>query len=832
MEQSDIDLLQTVPMYHLQALSKARHIPIALGQNLSASISVSDELLEEIAHSLFESTALRKIVRDLDGVERVMLYELVACGGRANSRDLALYLTYADLLTPSKKTSAPEAQEITGSMDASPLARPVQRQTSLAHRTSFTPSPLPAPLSVPQYPVPHPHGTFEQALRHLLLLGLLFWGKQTNFAGRDYTSGIHDGVIIVPKAVREIVQAVWGLPIKFPIAIKENDTSDNDEHQADSVIYDGDDIGEGARQLQRTLYLYWSLVASLREGLTLLGSGLLTRASLRQVVEHVGLPSHSEQVRTESDVAHLLFIRLLLMKLGLLQERQNGIHAASALAFFSLPLLERARRCYRLWLETPFWDELLFLPEVTVRPGANPGHKANEEVVRARHSVVERLSYETVGVWHPLTATIARAKLYKPYLLFPRHYGNRTERYSASSNPYGWDFRLRRGWLTPREGWYMVEGGFIRALVGGPLAWLGIVDVNAEEMATSFCIVPSAALVMGDEPITQKETAWGRLIVQPNFELIVLAPVSEALLMNLDRFAERVSLELIAQYRLTKASVTRAIQMGMHAEDIQHLLEGATEGELPQNICYSLVEWERQARRIEMWQHATLLEVDAAALLDTLFADEEARPMLRRRIAPLLAEVATRHLPKLQELLWRQNQLPSLTSAPTQDTMVENGRLVVREPQWRLQEDGMLRPLYTVLDLYMVAELTQFSELDEASGWRKITPTALRGAIESGKTLEQMISFLQYYCEGGIPTSFLIRLKLWGGGYNEQQSIHVEQKPLLRLHASILQDIQADEELRPLLGSEVEQKSRLIRVDAEHLDRVIALLRERGFLVE
>ncbi len=47
-------------------------------------------------------------------------------------------------------------------------------------------------------------------LRHLLLLGLLFWGRQTNFAGRDYTSGIHDGVLIVSPSVREVVRAQTG----------------------------------------------------------------------------------------------------------------------------------------------------------------------------------------------------------------------------------------------------------------------------------------------------------------------------------------------------------------------------------------------------------------------------------------------------------------------------------------------------------------------------------------------------------------------------------------------------------------------------------------------
>src|SRR5207247_6374904 len=142
--------------------------------------------------------------------------------------------------------------------------------------------------------------------------------------------------------------------------------------------------------------------------------------------------------------------------------------------------------------------------------------------------------------------------------------------------------------------------------------------------------------------------------------------VSEALLIRLDRFAERLGLEHIAQYRITKASVTRAIQMGMHAETIQQVLEEATGPgvEIPQNVRYSLVEWERQARRIELWQGATLLEVDDPALLDVLFADEEASHMLGRRLSPILAEVAPHQLSPLQEMLWRRDYLPAVVSAP------------------------------------------------------------------------------------------------------------------------------------------------------------------------
>ncbi len=95
---------------------------------------------------------------------------------------------------------------------------------------------------------------------------------------------------------------------------------------------------------------------------------LLSRSALRHVTEHMGNKVHVDQVRSESDVPRLLFIRQLMMKLGLLQERRGTIYAAPAEAFFSFSLIERARRCYQFYLETPLWDELLYLPEVNVRP--------------------------------------------------------------------------------------------------------------------------------------------------------------------------------------------------------------------------------------------------------------------------------------------------------------------------------------------------------------------------------------------------------------------------------------------------------------------------------
>ncbi len=378
----------------------------------------------------------------------------------------------------------------------------------------------------------------------------------------------------------------------------------------------------------------------------------------------------------------------------------------------------------------------------------------------------------------------------------------------------------------------MVEGGFIRSVITGPLHWFGLVEVDNEATPTAFRLYPGALFLLNNSLPKNAEIPPGRLIVQPNFELLALAPVSEALLVKLDRFAERVSLEHIAQYRISKASVTRAIQMGLHAEDIKTILEQASGGDVPQNVQYSLTEWERQARRIEMWSGATLLEVDESSLLDELFANEQTRFMLGRRLAPTLAEVAPHQLEAIENFLWQRNYLPSVVAAPTQGTVSDANSFVVREPQWRLHDDGLLQPFYAVVDLYLLAEVEHFSDLDEATGWRRVTPTALQRAREVNISLDFITRFLQQYCEGGIPPSFLIRLKLWGGGYSEQHTVAIERSPMVRLSAQILQDLRNDTELATLLGTEIEQESRLVRISADDVGRVIELLRERGFEVE
>src|SRR5579859_7971518 len=179
MEQSDLDLLAMVPSQHLQAVLRTRRAPLvakALNSESDSPTASSSLAPADIAQHLFDLSSLREIITELSEVEQHILRELMACGGRANSRDLALYFSSAGLLVPARK-NIDGLDAVEAPLDPSP----------------FVSTPV-------QYPAAHPHGVFELALRRLLMLGLLFWGRQTNFAGREYSSGIHDGVLIMPLA--------------------------------------------------------------------------------------------------------------------------------------------------------------------------------------------------------------------------------------------------------------------------------------------------------------------------------------------------------------------------------------------------------------------------------------------------------------------------------------------------------------------------------------------------------------------------------------------------------------------------------------------------------
>ena len=589
---TDLELLRGAPLGHLRAIAEARRLPPAAAPAVSAGSLV----LEEMARRLFHEPALREALRGLSPPQWAILRELARCGGQASSYDLRAYVIVAGLIPDSGRV--PDAQI----------------------------------------------RLYELVLGQLLGLGLVFWGRLDAVAAREYASGAHEGLLVVPPSVLALLAA--------PDAPVEEAPAAHWQPRAPRLAL--------PEALQRDLYCYWSHVREQADGLALLTNGLLPKSALRPLNAALTLKGEIDDIKSEQDALRLFFLRLLGQALGLLEVRSNTVRAIDASAFFALSLAERVQRCFAAWRDGTFWNEFLHLPGVTLRPPP-PLEAARPEVLRARQAALALLREEAPDCWISRAVFLALARLRRPHLLFvPRGKGPAVYA-AAAGNLAGREFRSRAGWLLFRDGQAQVEGAFLAAMLEGPLHWLGAVDLDyassGEPAAYRLSPVGLALLGQADWPPELTETEPGRLVIQPNFEMLALPPVRESMLLFLDQVAERWSFDQVAQYRLTRERWLAALQQGNSAALIERL-EYMAQAALPQNLRYSLLEWERQAQRVRLHRHVALLEVQEAALLDSFLADSTLAPLIIRRLAPTAALVDRRQLFRLYAALLERGHLP------------------------------------------------------------------------------------------------------------------------------------------------------------------------------
>jgi len=80
------------------------------------------------------------------------------------------------------------------------------------------------------------------------------------------------------------------------------------------------------------------------------------------------------------------------------------------------------------------------------------------------------------------------------------------------------------------------------------------------------------------------------LVVQPNFEVVFLAP-SPGAEAELGRFCERIGRDVGVLFRITRASVQRAARAGLAAEQVLELLARGSKSPLPSNIVHEVRGW-------------------------------------------------------------------------------------------------------------------------------------------------------------------------------------------------------------------------------------------------
>jgi hypothetical protein len=426
------------------------------------------------------------------------------------------------------------------------------------------------------------------------------------------------------------------------------------------------ELAEAAR-FQRDLYLYWREVERAR-GVALTGRGFVSRPGLRRMRARLaaadGLAT-GEGDAAEADDHRLLFIRRLLTRLGLLRVAEDRLVAgepSEARAYFTHSLGARVRLCLRTWVAGGWWPDRLD----TRGPLPALMSPAPPRIAVGRRRLLDALAEARDGV-HPLPLPTGTGASASPGSSTSRGVSPARAASASISRPLRRARDVRRtspplAAVTDADTW--------RAALEGPLTWLGLVATTTEHGqagsdSRGYHASPRAASLIADEVGKAAEPA-GRVVLQPNFEVVAYSPLSAPMLATLDVCADEAAFGQVCRYRLTREAARRAGSIGWSADEVTRRLEALAGAALPGNVAVTLRDWERQVERLRLTPETVVLDVDDAAELDALLADPAAARWVQRRLTDTAALLEQGTASSVRAWLLRRGAFPALVPPPAE----------------------------------------------------------------------------------------------------------------------------------------------------------------------
>lgn len=556
---------------------------------------------------------------------------------------------------------------------------------------------------------------------------------------------------------------------------------------------------------QRELFVYWSCTRF--KPLQLNAAGLVQKRALRLLNEQLISPEPALGEGTQHETPRLRFMRLMLQTLGLSVRTNHHLRAAGTLldtpAFWGRPVLKRTRTCLEAWLRLPEWSELSALGMATF----------DLDLAHARRLLLGQLCLQQPGIWLSAERFLERLSVLVPRLIFQNQ-----DKYPGI--PYFKD----ANYLTQQTRWVAeVEAAFVGGVLSGPLHWLGLVDICLDEgRLLAFRLTEDAALAMRlDAPLppsTSQAESEGRLVVQPNFQLLALGDVPEPTLARIELFAERIRADRGAfEFKLSRQTFYAAQQRGLSTRAILDFLQHQAGAPLPQNVLRSLREWGEQSERIIIRPAVGLCQTDSATLADSIWQDSALKPHLERRLGPDLLLVKRGATSSLRELLLERGQLPAVTRAHDG----ERGRVLAAA-------DGTLTPVHEGPNLMLSQRLADLA--DDVGGHFAVTRSSVERCLERGLTVASYLDRLAAIHCGPLPPELVARIKAWGHYYG---SAMLSRVLLLEVQdRATAEELLADPELATQIARfESDATGRMLLVTTEDVSGLRSCLEARGVQV-
>ncbi|MBN1641243.1 MAG: helicase-associated domain-containing protein [Anaerolineae bacterium] len=674
------------------------------------------------------------------------------------------------------------------------------------------------------YAVEQHRTTFPAVIARLIATGLLCGEEITSsyFSNRLKIHYDNVRVLYIPD---EVVERLPPPPPRRALAVQI-------EHEIRAV--------EGsARTFQRDLYFYWS--AAHTAPLSLTKEGRLYRRDLRTVNEAL---THADDIgaRDEPDCPRLLFMRLLLTELGLLRVQEGAVRGVDHPPFLGLEPAQRIRDTFAQWRDGDFWSELLSIPRINVLGAGTRLDRVPQLIAHARATVLDHMAtlaragraaggdHSQERQWVPIDRLIDALRLTDYDFLFPRkfrpnasdyttYYGYTSFRspYISYGNEAGWSISPR--FEDEAEGWEVVEAGFVRAVLLEPMLWMGMVDIGfAQDRPIAYRLTSAGewALELGQAiAIPDQE---GKVIVQPNFQVYALDPISDLTLAKLDEFGARESAERAISYRLSRESVYRAQRNGWTAAQIIETLAHMSDTPLPQNVVRTLEEWQQIHERIKIYRQGSILQAASGDLLDRLMEDPRISSRFCARPERTVGLI-TRRIGETDELV---RNLQALGYPPARTRSADDQP----PPSFTIDADGQIRFRNALPSIYLYEQIAPFTGKDERDRYY-LTQSAVQEAIAGGVTVDEILRRLNALHIGPLPRWVEIKVRAWGKYYGDAR---IETLTLIQIQdEKTLRELMAEPEFEGLLRPFAPAKDlALAVVAASDLDALRQAFAERN----
>lgn len=170
---------------------------------------------------------------------------------------------------------------------------------------------------------------------------------------------------------------------------------------------------------------------------------------------------------------------------------------------------------------------------------------------------------------------------------------------------------------------------------------LGIVDLGYDSKGhpVAMRLTRIGARVLGIDAGVSELTALGRLIVTPDFEVVLFGDGDDAdLVHDLDRFTDRVKEGAARQFRIDDRSVHRGLVEGLTVSRMSEILTGNARTPVPKNVLQSIRGWAQQAGLLVLDTELVVRGQDPD-LMARFARDAGVRPFIKSTIEPTAVQL-------------------------------------------------------------------------------------------------------------------------------------------------------------------------------------------------